>query len=213
MNRRRDSDLNPTITDRIRRLTAPGWMRSVLVRRSVAVALVVCAAVLAVVEHRDPPTPTALVAVRDLRPGQALTAEDVRIASVPEELTPDDAPTVDEVVGRQVTGPVHRGEIIARHRLLDARLPAALTGRSDARLVPVRPADDSLASFVRAGDRVDLLGDDSQVLARDAIVATTPSTDRSGPGETGTLLVAMPADAAHRVAAAGIRDPITFVLH
>ncbi|MCF8570281.1 SAF domain-containing protein [Gordonia sp. HY002] len=166
-----------------------------------------------VAQQHGPPSATALVAVRDLRPGDVLVAGDVRATAVPDNLAPPDQITVNDIVGRHVTGLVQDGEIIGRHRLLDSRLPAVLTGQSDARLVPVRPADDALAAFVRTGDLVDLLTQDAQVLARNAVVAVTPDADRAPPTESGTVLVAMEESDAHRVAAAGLRDPITFVLH
>ncbi|GEE00987.1 flagellar basal body P-ring biosynthesis protein [Gordonia spumicola] len=204
-------DLDPSLLDRLRSVAAPGWARSVALRRTAAVVLVLAAGVLSVVESRTAAAPTAVVATRDLRPGTALTQSDVRLAPVPASLMPDDAPSLGDVTGARVTGPVHAGEIIARHRLLDSRLPAELTGDADARLVPVRPADDSSTVFIRTGDAVDLLTEDGDVLARNATVALTPQTD--GPERAGPVLVALPAAAAHRVAAAGLREQITFVLH
>ncbi|QRY63151.1 SAF domain-containing protein [Gordonia sp. PDNC005] len=203
--------LNPTAVDRVRGLTAPTWVRSVAFRRCVAVLLMVGAGALTVIDNRIPTSPTALVAAHDLKPGEVLTASDVRLVPVPAELMPDDSPDIEAVTGRHVTGPVHSGEIIARHRLLDPRLPAEMTGDDQARLVPVRPADESSTAFMRPGDTVDLLTENGDVLARAAIVALTPQVDSSG--RPGPVLVALPANAAHRVASAGLREQITFVLH
>lgn len=194
-------------------MCAPGWIRSVLIRRSIAAALIVCAGVVTVVDRREPATSTALVASRDLRPGDVLSSADVKSVPVPDHLRPAEQLSAGDLVGRHVTGVVDSGEIVTRHRLLDSRLPAALTGRSDARLVTVAPSDDTLATFVRAGDLVDLLSEDSRVLARSAVVAVTPEHDRRTSAETSAVLVAMPEGDAHRVAAAGLRDRITFVLH
>ncbi|WOC11527.1 SAF domain-containing protein [Gordonia sp. MP11Mi] len=213
MNRDRGRDLNPTIIDRLRRICAPGWIRSVFIRRAVAVALIVCAAAVTVAQQHGSPSSTTLVATRELRPSEALTLDDVRSIAVPEHLVPTDPIAAEDLVGRHVTGLVHTGEIIARHRLLDSRLPSALIGRPDARLVPVRPADDTLATFVRAGDVVDLLSEDARVLARGAVVAVIPDSDRHASTDPGTVLVAMGEDDAHLVASAGLRDRITFVLH
>ena len=183
------------------------------IRRAVAITLIVCAAAVTVTQQQGQPSSTALVATRDLRPGESLTINDVRSTPVPEHLVPTDSVAPDDLVGRHVTGLVHAGEIIARHRLLDSRLPSALIGRPDARLVPVRPADDTLATFLRAGDLVDLLSEDDRVLARGAVVAVSPDSDRRASTDPGTVLVAMGEDDAHIVAAAGLREPITFVLH
>ncbi len=163
------------------------------------------------IDQRTNGWPTAVVAVHDMRPGVAVTADSVRLAPVPTELTPVDPLTIDDVVGRRVTGTILSGEIIARHRLLEPRLPAELTGDPDARLVPVRPADETSTTLIRVGDVVDLLADDGDVLARAATVAVTAPAD--GPDRPGPVLVALPSDEAHRVAAASLRQPITFVLH
>lgn len=208
---RRAHTLNPTPIDRVRELTAPTWVRSVAFRRCVAALLMVGAGVLTVIDNRTPTSPTALVAARDLKPGEIVTADDVRAAPVPHDLMPDDPPDVDAIAGRHVTGPIHAGEIITRHRLLDPRLPAEMTGDDQARLVPVRPADESSTAFIRPGDTVDLLTENGDVLARDATVALSPQSD--GSGRPGPVLVALPAAAAHRVASAGLREQITFVLH
>lgn len=213
MKRAAERNLNPTILDRIRRIYAPGWFRSVLIRRVLAISLIVSAVVLTAAQQDGLPSSTALVAVRDLRPGDALVADDVRVTEVPDHLSPREQVTAHDIVGRRVTGLVKEGEIIARHRLLDSQLPAVLIGRADARLVPVRPADDALAAFVRAGDLVDLLSQDARILARNAVVAMTPDNDRAASTEAGAVLVAMDEEDAHRVAAAGLRDPITFVMH
>ena len=213
MKRDERRDLNPTILDRIRRIYTPGWFRSVLIRRTLAIALIVSAVISTAAQQQGPPSTTALVAVRDLRPGDVLVAGDVRATAVPDNLAPPDQITVNDIVGRHVAGLVQGGEIIGRHRLLDSRLPTVLTGRPDTRLVPVRPADDTLAAFVRTGDLVDLLSQDAQVLARNAVVAATPDVERAPSTESGTVLVAMDESDAHRVASAGLRDPITFVLH
>lgn len=183
------------------------------IRRTLAVTLIASAAVLTVIHQQDQPSTTALVANRDLRPGDVLTTDDVHTAAMPEHLAPSDQITATDIVGRHVTGLIREGELLPRHRLLDSRLPAALTGRPDARLVPVRPADDALAAFIRPGDLVDLLSDDARVLARNAIVAVVPDADRQPSTESRAVLVAMPESDAHRVAAAGLRDRITFVLH
>ncbi|WP_186290577.1 SAF domain-containing protein [Gordonia zhaorongruii] len=208
------SSLNPAALDRLRQLCRPGWLRSVILRRCIALILTSAAVVVTVIDHRQPPAPTALVAAHDLAPGTVLNTDDVMQSPVPDHLLPVDRPAIADIVGRRVTGPIQAGEIIGRHRLLDSRLPAALLGDSNARLVPVRPADGTLLTLVRVGDHVDVLSEESDVLARDAIVALVPQRSSSqSERRPGSALIAMRESAAHRVAAAGLRTAITFVLH
>ncbi|WP_026918737.1 SAF domain-containing protein [Gordonia shandongensis] len=217
----RTTHLSPTPLGRARTLLSGGGWRSLRVRRSVAVLLVLGAALLVVVDQRRPDAPALVVAAVDLRPGEYVTDADVATAPIPTEAAPDGA-LVDTTaaIGRRVTGPIRRGEVLTDQRLLTSRLPAALTGNRSARLVPVRPADESVASLVRQGDLVDVLDADARVLARDAVVAAAPQTggDSSTAGGRGLggsppILLAVDGDAARRVAATGLGTPLALILH
>ena len=121
--------VHPTVVTRVRaRLSGGGW-RSVRVRRATAAVLVLGAAGLAVADYRSPAPASLVVAAHDLQPGTVLTESDLGIAPavVP---TPPDGALADPraAVGRRVTGPIRRGELLTENRLLTSRLPAAITG-------------------------------------------------------------------------------------
>ncbi|MDY6808884.1 MAG: SAF domain-containing protein [Actinomycetota bacterium] len=218
-------ELSPRLVDRVRHLARPGWARSILVRRTVSVALVLAAVITTVVGHRNDESRSVVVAAHDLRPGQTVVADDLAVTSAPGGLIPTGAVRMTaDATGRTLVGGVRGGEILTDVRLLSAHLPTQLTGRRDARLVPVQLADDTVASLLREGDVVDILtvrdsdSAPSAVLARAAIVALTVG---AGSGSTLSpsgaarqpVLLAMAEGDAHRVAAAGLDGPLTVVVH
>ncbi len=179
-------------------------------------ALVIAAVGVAVISTRRPASPPLIVAAVDLKPGAVLTSDDLSAQPVPADIAPDRALTdYDEVIGRRLTGPVGRGEVITEARLLTARLPESLTGIRGARLVPVRPADESVAHLVQQGDVVDVIDAEKNVLARSAVVAVDPSN--SGPRTTGAtnppILLAMNEASAQRVAAGSLDVALALILH
>lgn len=208
----------------------PGWIRAVMIRRGAALALVMTALVLTVVEHRSAGAHSVVVAAHDLMPGHRVTATDLRVQEVPRELIPTGTLRMRaDAVGRLATGRIRAGEIVTDTRLLSPQLPAQLSGLSDARLVPVHLADQTTADLLREGDVVDVLAATTAadepgathrpaVLARDAVVALTsgePSTNslttsRSAPRP---VLLAMAEAAAHRVASAGLDASLAVVVH
>ncbi|GAA1481485.1 SAF domain-containing protein [Gordonia sinesedis] len=213
----RDS-LAPRIVDRVGHALRPGWARSVLIRRSAAVVLVITAVVVGIAGQRGAQQGTVLVAARDLLPGHALRADDLATRRVPREIVPPGALRLSaDGAGRMVVGRVRAGEIVTDTRLLSPRLPGQLTGRRDARLVPVRLAEDSVSSLLRAGDVVDVLTPESDVLARGAIVAAdapvAETSSRTARNASAPVLLAMDAGSAHRVAAAGLETALAVVLH
>lgn len=211
-----DRSLSPTLLARVRSAWSSGRFRSVRTRRIVALVLVFAAVTSAVVSTRRPQAPPLIVAATDLTPGAVLTAEDLATRETPAEATPDHALTAYEAaIGQRLTGPVSRGEVITEERILTARLPESLTGARGARLVPVRPADESVAHLVRQGDVVDVIDAEQTVLARGAIVAVAPadSSGRASPGATPPVLLAMDEAAAQRVAAGGLDVALALILH
>ncbi|MXP22848.1 flagellar biosynthesis protein FlgA [Gordonia sp. HNM0687] len=218
-------ELSPRLVDRVRHLARPGWARSIVVRRVVSGALVLAAVVTTVVGHRNDESRSVVVAAHDLRPGQTVAPDDLSVVSVPGGLIPTGALRMTaDATGRTLVGRVRTGEILTDVRLLSSHLPAQLTGRREARLVPVQLADDTVASLLREGDVVDILtvrgGESapSAVLARAAIVALTVGSGRdnalspSGAARRPVLLAMAEVDA-HRVAAAGLDGPLTVVVH
>lgn len=219
------SELSPRLVDRVRHLTHPGWARSIIIRRAVSTALVIAAIITAVVDHRSDESRAVVVAAHDLLPGHTVAPEDLTVTSAPGGLVPTGALRMTaDAIGRTLVGRVRGGEILTDVRLLSAHLPTQLTGRRDARLVPVALADDTVASLLREGDVVDVLtvrdnaSAPSAVLARGAIVALTVGpgsasalSPGSGPGRP--VLLAMDEGDAHQVAAAGLDGPLTVVVH
>ncbi|MFZ2511371.1 MAG: SAF domain-containing protein, partial [Gordonia sp. (in: high G+C Gram-positive bacteria)] len=185
----------------------PAALRAATVRRTIAALLVVLAGGLLLVERGRHSPDLAVVAARDLRPGSVVTGDDVQVTALPAgSAFPGTLRSVDDVVGNRLTGAVTKGEVLTDTRLLTSRLPTALTGDRSARLVPVRPADPAVAGLLRSGDVVDVLDDESGVLARDAVVAV--------PADSATpALLALGEAPAHRVAAASLRKSLTLVLH
>ncbi|MDL9938960.1 SAF domain-containing protein [Gordonia sp. ABSL1-1] len=226
--------LSPRLIDRLRHLTRPGWVRTVLIRRSLAVVLLLVAVTVAITGRNAAADRRVLVATHDLLPGHILTAGDLELRDLPGSLLPDGSLTrAEDGTGRTTTGRVRTGEIITDARLLSPRLPGALTGQPGARLVPVRLADDSTTALLRAGDVVDVLSPADvpagigppvareaspagRVLAYGAVVAV-PAEAADG-GLTGhsagrPVLLAMEESAAHRVAAASLDSALAIVLH
>jgi Flp pilus assembly protein CpaB len=217
--------LNPSLMSRIAAGLRPDWTRTVAARRAAAAALVVLAGVAAL--RPDPADGRAdvVVAARDLAPGTALTASDLRVESRSATTIPDgsrdDAGTL---AGSTLTGPVRRGEVITDVRVLGSRLAEASAG-PDARIVPVHPADAALLDLVRAGDVVDVLTvtdapgtarADAQgrprVVATDAVVVMV-SAKAKEPGREGVVMIALPAPAANEVAGASLSQAITLTFH
>lgn len=210
--------LTPRWTDRVAAWLRPGWMRAVLVRRGAAVTLVVAAIALTLADHRTAQGQSVVVAAHDLLPGHAIVATDLVTRRVPGTALPVGALRLStDGVGRTVTSPVRGGEIVTDVRLLSPRLPAALRGDLHARLVPVRLADDAVADLLREGDVVDVLTEQAEILAHDAVVALGAVRRTSGVTSTGTnarpVLLAMGNQEAQRVAAAGLTGALTVVLH
>jgi Flp pilus assembly protein CpaB len=217
--------LNPTVLSRLAQAVRPDWARTVLARRIAAAALVVLAGVIALRSDPDGDLAGVVVAAHDLSPGMALTADDVRLEKLAATTLPDGSQAdINVVVGKTLAGPARRGEVITDVRLLGSRLAESAAG-TDARIVPLHPADSALADLVRPGDVVDVLaagetapGADSsarpRVVATSAIVVLVSGRQKTqGPGNDRVVLVALPAGAANAVAAAALVQTVTFTLH
>jgi len=151
-------DLRAGPVARVRAAWAPGWPRTLLVRRCAAAALAVLAGVLALRGDPGSDPVDVVVAARDLPPGADVTAADVTVVRRESHSVPRGALTSPgEAVGAALAAPVRRGEALTDVRLLGAPLARAAAGVEDARVVTVRPADPALAEVVRAGDLVDII--------------------------------------------------------
>ncbi len=201
-------------------LRTRGWPRTMALRRLVAILLVVLAGVLALrpAGARETAETGVVVAARDLSPGSALTQSDVDVRLLPAPDIPVGTLTSqDAVIGRVLAGPVRAGEPITDVRLVGPADTALTTGDPNAATVPVQLADPDVADLLRPGIRVDVVTlapeeQADQVLAENATVITvrdTPGTQ----GQPGRLvLVAVPRQAATRLAAASLRQPVTVTL-
>lgn len=213
--------LNPTLVSRISTALRPDWTRTVRARRAVAGGLVVLAAVAALRSNPDGDRMEVVVAARDLSPGAALTADDVRLEKRLVTTVPDGSQAdLGMVVGSTLAGPARRGEVLTDVRLLSTRLAESTAG-PDARIVPLHLADSALIDLVRPGDVVDVLaasGTDSQaaprVVATNAVVVLVSVKQKIQAADNDRLvLVALPAGVANTVAGATLAQTVTLTLH
>jgi Flp pilus assembly protein CpaB len=217
--------LNPSALNRLSRVFRPDWSRTVAARRTAAAALVVLAAVAAFRSNPEGDQADVVVTARDLQPGIALTARDVRVERRSATTIPDGARSqIDDVVGATLAGPARRGEVLTDVSLLGPRLAGAAAG-PDARIVPLHLADSALLDLLRAGDVVDVLAagppnsaTDAEsaphVVATDAVVVLVSQRPaQRGPGSDRVVLVALPAATAHRVAGVALVETVTLTFH
>ncbi len=192
-----------------------------MARRIAAGGLVVLAGVAAVRSNPEGERTAVVVAAKDLSPGVALTADDIRVESRLTTTLPDGSQVgADTVAGATLASPVRRGEVLTDVRLLGSRLAESAAG-PDARIVPLHLADDAVVDLIRTGDVVDILaapdtGADavSRVVATDAVVVLVSAKPKSASGANDrVLLVALPASAANAVAGAAMVSTVTLTLH
>lgn len=124
-----ESSLNPSVLSRLSLWLRPDWTRTVLARRVAAGGLVVLAGIATLRSNPAGDYTQVVVADHDLRPGNALTAADVRIEKRLASTVPDGARAdVGAVVGSTLAGPARRGEVLTDVRLLGSRLAEAAIG-------------------------------------------------------------------------------------
>ena len=217
----RVDSLDPTLLTRVREALQPDWVHSVRTRRIAAAALVLLAGVAALRTDPAGAHSAAVVAIRDLTPGVAVTAADVQIENRLTATLPDGtAADVGTVVGAMPAGPVRRGEVLTDVRLLGTRLTKSAAG-PDARVVPLELAQSAVLDVVREGDVVDIVAAPHsdpdaapRVVATDAVVVLV-SAEPGGIAAAGdrVVLVALPVAAANAVAAATLVHAVTLTLH
>lgn len=217
-----DVDLTPSVVDRLVAITKPNRARSATVRKIAALTL--AALGIALLFRGDPASDTVRVvtATRDVAPGHLVAPEDLVIGEFPVDHLPDGTLTeIGDIVGSTVAGPVRRGEIITDVRILGSRLARESTGTDDARIVPVRLADAAVSDIVRSGDIVDVLtvgadtpdeqtnDSNATILASDAVVVLVTAAESTRNQREQVIMLALPTDAATRVAAASLVNAIT----
>jgi hypothetical protein len=203
----------------------PDWTRTVLARRVAAGGLVVLAGIATLRSNPAGDYAQVVVADRDLRPGAALTPDDVRLEKRLTTTVPDGARAdLGTVVGSTLAGPTRRGEVITDVRLLGSRLAESTAGPG-ARIVPLHLADGALIDLVRVGDVVDVLAapattapDNShatpKVVATDAVVVLVSAKEKIQAADSDrVVLVALPARVANAVAGSALGQTVTLTLH
>jgi Flp pilus assembly protein CpaB len=213
--------LNPSLSARISQWLRPDWSRTVLARRIAAAGLVVLAGVAALRPNPDGERAQVVVAARDLSPGAALTADDLRLEKRLAPTIPDGSQSdIDAIVGSTLAGPTRRGEVLTDVRLLGRRLAESAAG-PDARIVPVHPVDGAVADLVRPGDVVDIVAasetssqSTAKVVATGAIVVLVSAKQKAQAATSErVVLVALPAASANAVAGAALTQTVTLTLH
>ncbi|OBG27820.1 SAF domain-containing protein [Mycobacterium sp. E3198] len=221
-----ESPLNPSLFRRISESLRPDWARTVLARRVAAGGLVVLAGVAALRSDPDGEGAEVVVAARDLRPGAALTADDVRLEKRSATTVPDGSQQdVTTVLGSMLASPTRRGEVLTDVRLLGSRL-SELTAGPGARIVPLHLADGALIDLIRVGDVVDVLAAPAtegpaagapavtKVVATDAVVVlVSPKQKVQAADSDRVVLVALPARVANTVAGSALGQTVTLTLH
>ncbi|HUL99593.1 MAG TPA: SAF domain-containing protein, partial [Mycobacterium sp.] len=103
------SSLNPALFSRISASFRPDWTRTVLSRRIAAGGLVVLAGVAAIRSNPDGDGAEVVVAAHDLRPGAALTTDDLRLEKRLAATVPDGSQAdLGAVVGSTLASPTRR---------------------------------------------------------------------------------------------------------
>ncbi|WP_427018880.1 RcpC/CpaB family pilus assembly protein [Pseudarthrobacter sp. P1] len=198
-------------------------------RRRLAAALLLCAAAALTVAQLTPSPldlSTVLVASRDLGAGTVLAAADLVPANIPPHAVPDAAFTTPQaLVGKQLAGPVRRGQILTDASLLGAGLLVGTPPGSQA--VPVRLADPATIRLLARGQLVNLVLSSTsgaldtaanELLAQSVPVLWTAGTEPPAsalvPAQEaeGLLVVAAGPEAALRLAGASARGKIFLVL-
>ncbi|WP_163694844.1 SAF domain-containing protein [Mycolicibacterium sarraceniae] len=212
--------LNPTLPSRIRRFLRPDFTRTMLARRIAAGGLVILAGIAALRPNPDDQRSDVVVAAHDLSPGLALTAADIKLEKRSVTMIPDGAQlAIDDLIGSTLAGPARRGEVLTDARVLGSRLTGLAAG-PDARIVPLHLADVAVLDLIRPGDVVDVMGAADAgseakpaLAASDAVVVlVSPKQKAAGAGDDRVVLVALPAAAAHALAAATLVQTVTLTI-
>lgn len=149
---------------------------------------------------------------------------------------------VQQSEGKQTAGPIRSGEILTDYRLLSATSATAATGKPDAQLVPVALSDPLLADLLQEGNIVDVVAvldnaarnvarqhDDAEladpeqsnreqvnvertVIASRAVVVLVSKNPSKQSRNPGYVLLALPKEQAHHVAAVALTHSVTITL-
>jgi Flp pilus assembly protein CpaB len=193
-------------------------------RRKLAVLAAMAAAATGITAATPdpPPTTSVVVAGHRLVGGSELSAGDLEVREVAEDVVPADAVTdPDRLVGRTLVAPLSRGSVLTELSVLSDR-PIVAEGKS---IAPLRIADETVVGLLHVGDRVDVIASDpesgtgAEVIAEDVRVVTIPrsSADPSGLDPGGVdpltlLLVEVTPDQATLLADAATTSQLSVLL-
>ncbi|MFJ6025988.1 RcpC/CpaB family pilus assembly protein [Pseudarthrobacter sp. NPDC092424] len=211
-----------------RRLPArlTGWVNR---NRRLAVALLLCAAAASAVHQLTPApldTAAAVAATRDLPAGATMGDADLANVRVPPGTVAEGFfRQRDQAMGRQLAGPLRKGQLLTDAQLVGPGLLAGTPVGSAA--VPLRMADPSSVRLVSPGQLVNVVLTGAggfeetrppEVLAKGVPVLWTSAQGGEGGQWLGTseteglLVVAAGAEQAARLAGASTRGKLFFVL-
>ncbi len=196
-------------------------------RRLLAALLLCLAAAIAVQQltPTKPPTTAVMVASRDLPAGHALSDGNLVASHVSPGMVPDGALRPGSPwAGRQVSGPLRRGEVVTDASLLGSGLLIGAAPGSQA--VPLRLSDPSTLGLLRQGQLVTVVLSSSigldgpttnEVLAESVPVLWTPALAQStgllpAQENEGILVVAATAEQAVKLAGAISRGKVFLIL-
>ena len=151
-----------------------------------------------------------LIAAHDMAAGATVAAADLSTSLLGQP--PDGAATSESaVVGRVLSGPVRRGEVLTDARVVGDDGPDPGPGRV---AVPLRPDDPATVDLLSPGMHVAIIavGRDgaAHTLADDAVVLAIPGAQGQPGRSAGRLVVlAVPTAAADLVAAAALTGAVT----
>lgn len=212
--------------------------RFALRRRRLLASLLLCLAAAITVQQLTPAAPATvhiLVTVRDLPAGHTLTHQDARIAAIAREIVPDGAfaaaPLALEEnhqpvwLGRQLSGPVRRGEVLTDASMLGNELLIGSPAGTQA--VPLRVSDPATLALLSQGQLVTVLLSRSEemagpvnneVLASSVPVLWTPELGQSSNGflpaqnVEGMVVVAASGEQALQLAGASTHGKVFLIL-
>lgn len=181
-------------------------------RRLLAAGLAGLAVLAALTSVRQSPaTEQILVARHDLTSGEVVADDDLRTSDVPSSAVPSGMLTRDDVIGRQVAGPMRRGEALTDFRLVG---PGSLAGHPDGAVFTTVRVDQADRAAISVGDRVDVVavdpgGDEpATVVARGVEVVTVPGADDS---DSAALGVVTTEEGALALATAGLSSRFSII--
>ena len=210
-------------------MATPGHPRATLLKKLVAGALVVAAGLVGLSGWKE--NPRVPVFAREVAAGQELAAGDIEWRSLPRDAIPAGVAAetdLAELAGRVVVAAGSAGEVVTESRLLGEELTHALgeSAGQDYHLVPIKLAEPDIAAQLTHGDTVSVVsnggtGDGGEpagpgtaetVVAQEGKIVSTAAAGETAGSQAATILIALPAPAAKKVAAASLSYPLTVVV-